>query len=98
MTAGAVKNYQAIDAPYTGAKWAGLERSTTTGVALIDGSVGTTWWWYAVGTSRAHNHHGKLAIPGPAEGNNYWVVDQTELYVKTYPQVMPLPAPVKTGW
>jgi len=56
MTSGAVKNYQGINAPYTGAKWAGLERSTTTGVALIDGSVGTTWWWYAVGTSRAHNH------------------------------------------
>ena len=65
----AVEGYEAVDAPYTGGYWGGLQRGTSS--ALLDGSS-NTWWWYAVGS-----RHG--VIPGP-----YAIqVSQTELYVHT---------------
>ena len=70
----AVSGYEAVDAPYTGSYWGGLQRSGSS--ALLDGSRGGEWW-YAVG-SRSIYHGG---IPGP----DGITVTQTELYVHTTP-------------
>ena len=61
----AVEGYEAVDAPYTGCYWGGLERSSHS--ALLDGSS-NSWWWYAVGSRSSY-------IPGPCNTG----VSQTEL-------------------
>ena len=67
----AVEGYEAVDAPYTGYDWGGLQRSHNS--ALLDGSI-SGGWWYAVGSQRVYGE----GIPGPSV-----VVSQTELYVHT---------------
>ena len=71
----AVSGYEAVDAPYTGNYWGGLER-TSRSATLLDGSRGSDWW-YAVGVRRMYNG----GIPGP----DGITVTQTELYVHTTP-------------
>ena len=68
----AVEGYEAVDAPYTGESWGGLQRNSD-GEALLDGSTGSNWW-YAVGSRSVHEG----GIPGPGI-----VGSLTELYVHT---------------
>eukprot|EP00493_Phyllostaurus_siculus_P022043 UN22374 len=58
-----VEGYEAISVPFTGRYWGGLEPSTA---ALMDGSVNSGYWFYAVGShglwnggipSYAKSHH-----------------------------------------
>eukprot|EP00964_Phaeocystis_antarctica_P120505 scaffold84253_cov49-Phaeocystis_antarctica.AAC.1 len=67
----AVVGYEALDTPFTGNYWGGLQR-TSSSSALLDGSTNSNWW-YAVGSRKGH----KGGIPGP----DSIVVSQTELYV-----------------
>ena len=69
----AVEGYEAVDAPYTGEHWGGLQRSGSS--ALLDGSSNGNWF-YAVGSRRVHSG----GIPGPSGGK---AMSQTELYVHT---------------
>ena len=77
----AVEGFEAVDAPYIGNYWGGLQRSGL--YALLDGSIHGSWW-YAVGARKVHNG----GIPGP----NGIVVSQTELYVHM-PCASPSPPP-----
>lgn len=43
-----VEGYEAVDIQYTNNHWGGLEKSITTNT-LLDGSVNSNSWWYAVG-------------------------------------------------
>ena len=78
----AVEGFEAVDAPYRGNYWGGLQR-TGSSSALLDGSIHGNWW-YAVGARKVHNG----GIPGP----NGIVVSQTELYVHM-PCASPSPPP-----
>jgi hypothetical protein len=60
-----VTGYKAIDISYTGGYWGGLERFGDS--SLLDGSVESGSWWYAVGVIDPENGRG---IPGPP---NNWV-------------------------
>ena len=58
--AGGVVGYEAVEVHFTGQLWGGLEYNTGTG-SLLDGSVGSGNWFYAVGSSRSE----RSGIPGP---------------------------------
>ena len=49
---GGVAGYEPIDVPHTGCYWGGLERGG--GSSLLDGSVNSGNWWYAVGARTSH--------------------------------------------
>ena len=72
-----IAGYEAIDVPHTSKKWGGLEPSDK---ALMDGSVGSGWWHYAVGAFRAHGG----GLPGPTNA----AMSQVELYVYTRPHAL----------
>jgi hypothetical protein len=75
----AVSGYEAVDAPYTGQYWGGLQRSHS--AALLDGSIGGNWW-YAVGSQSIYYGGGMKLIPGPSVADvAAQPVAQTELYV-----------------
>merc|ERR1711953_416757 len=81
-----VTGYEAINIPYTGRGWGGLEPS---GQALMDGSVIGNFksnWFYAVGSNRPWEG----AIPAYAKADNDYTYpqDQVELYVQKKTDVM----------
>jgi hypothetical protein len=71
-----VTGYIPIRETYSGMYWGGLEKSGYSGT-LIDGSVGSGWWFYAIGTSRYWPSTG--TIPGPMRSQGIEVV---HLYIK----------------
>lgn len=71
-----ISGYVSIRETYNGMHWGGLEKSSYSGT-LIDGSVGSSWWFYAVGASRYWPSSG--TIPGPMRSQG---VEQVELYIK----------------
>ena len=81
-TSDGVDGYEAIDVPYTGCYWGGLERGTS-GRALLDGSVDVGFWFYAVGAIIAYDG----LMPGPCIGTTRLSVRVTELhaYLETSP-------------
>ena len=72
---GGVAGYEPIDVPHTGCYWGGLERGG--GSSLLDGSVNSGNWWYAVGARTSHGG----GIPGPCSEHGDKVVQQLELWV-----------------
>jgi len=75
-----VSGYEAIDVPYTGRGWGGLEPSTN---ALMDGSVLGNFasnWFYAVGSFRIWG--GGIPAYAKADNDNNYAQDQVELYVQ----------------
>ena len=78
---GGVEGYEPIDVPYTGCAWGGLERGE--GASLLDGSINSGNWWYAVGAKLGHGG----GIPGPCGV----VVQQVELYVFSSAAATPEP-------
>ena len=70
--------YQAISVPYTGQHWRGLEPST---VALMDGSINHSNWFYAIGSHQKWNN----GIPSYAKTDNDSNYPQkvVTLYVQT---------------
>jgi hypothetical protein len=65
-----VTGYEEVDIQFTTHGWGGLEREVN-GEALLDGSVNSGNWWYAVGSNRFHGG----GFPGPG-----LVVNVVELY------------------
>lgn len=70
--------YEAIHIDWTANRWGGLNlnSSKNDGDCLIDGSVGTSIWYYAIGSWTKYN----TGIPGP--GSPFDAVDIVELYVR----------------
>jgi hypothetical protein len=56
--------------------WGGLEKSTSNST-LINGSVGSGWWFYAIGSKNYWPSNG--TIPGPDRNVG---VDQVQLFIK----------------
>ena len=77
-TTSGVDGYEAIDVPYTGEFWFGLERSSNRGDALIDGSDHGRWW-YVVGCRTITPGDGLMPGPGRIK------VRVTELYASSGP-------------
>lgn len=74
---GGVKGYMPVSVEFTGNNWGGLEynQGTSEGESLLDGSVNSNQWFYAVGWQGGQ--WGQDAIPGPnGEG-----VQSAELFV-----------------
>lgn len=71
-----VSGYEGIHVPYTGRHWGGLEPSGN--AAIMDGSVGHSNWFYAVGATAIWNN----GIPSYAksDSDNLYPQQQTELY------------------
>jgi hypothetical protein len=70
-TTNAVSGYEAIDISWTSNLWGGLEYNGNQ--ALMDGSVNSSNWFYAIGARTAYGG----AIPGP-----FGAVEETELWVR----------------
>jgi hypothetical protein len=70
-TTSAVSGYEAVDISWTSNLWGGLEYNGNQ--ALMDGSVNSSNWFYAIGARTAYGG----AIPGP-----YGAVEETELWVR----------------
>ena len=70
-TAGGVTGYEAVDIHFTAYYWGGLEYNTQA-YSLLDGSVDTSTWYYAVGSTL------DFSSGIPASGD---VATQVELYV-----------------
>jgi hypothetical protein len=75
FTSESAAGYVPISIDYTDQFWAGLEYNTRTD-SLADGSVGSTNWFYAIGSTRSWNG----GIPGPNG-----VVDEVELWNRQDP-------------
>ena len=67
----AVNGYEEVEVHFTVENWGGIEKGNPE-TSLMDGSVGTGDWFYAVGSVRLESEE----IPGPGHG-----VDKVELYV-----------------
>jgi hypothetical protein len=72
----AVSGYVAVRETYSDMHWGGLEKSSYSGT-LIDGSVGSGWWFYAIGASR--NWPSGATIPGPLRSTG---VNEVQLFVR----------------
>jgi len=72
-----VKGYKAIDVPYTGRYWGGLEPS---GYALVDGSVRHSNWFYAVGSYITWQ--GAYPAYAKSDSDNKYPQRKVELYVQ----------------
>ena len=60
-TTNSVTGYSAVHVDWTGNSWGGLALSSTNTHTLIDGSIGSSWW-YAIGAYKAYSG----GIPGPS--------------------------------
>ena len=49
-----IEGYEPVDINYTGQRWGGLEYNRHNDASLIDGSVNSGNWWYAVGARSSH--------------------------------------------
>lgn len=76
QTAGGVENYEEIEISSPGNGWKGLEYNTR-GTSLLDGSVDSSDWFYAIGATKLYNG----GIPGPTTSRNTKVVRKVELYI-----------------
>lgn len=84
-----VNGYEEIHIDWNGRFWNGLRLSTNT-YTLIDGSIGSDYWWYAIGANRTHtNGNDETGIPGPSlvpgKGTNIDstpVIGRINLYVR----------------
>lgn len=74
--------YEPLHIPYTGRFWGGLEPSTS---ALMDGSVGSSNWFYAVGSYKLWKGNYSQGYPSYAKtrSDNRYPQTQVELYVVT---------------
>jgi len=81
-----VAGYQGINIPYTGRYWGGLEPSTS---ALMDGSVGHSNWFYAVGSFVIW--HDGIPAYAKTEDDYEYPKQSVELYV------FPPPTPAPSG-
>ena len=71
-TTDSVSGYEAISIQSTSNSWGGLALSSGTN-ARIDGSIGSTDWWYSIGATTYHESK-YPCIPGT-------VRDKIELYI-----------------
>lgn len=71
---GPVAGYEAIDIQYTGNYWGGLSKSLATDSTYIDGSVGHTNWYMAVGTQVFYS---TLGMPSLGD-----ITDLVVLYIR----------------
>ena len=66
-----VNNYKPITIQLSGNSWGGLARSNSSSTC-IDGSVGLSDWWYAIGPYT--NYNGGVPVNGTvAQVTNLWV-------------------------
>lgn len=84
-TSGGVVGFEAIDSPFRGQGFYGLEHNPGA-TSLLDGSSKATGvtdptWFYAIGSTTLWNN----GIPGPSTGSVNYPVDLVELYVKRMP-------------
>jgi hypothetical protein len=56
---GGVSGYESMSTPFSAMEWGGLEKGGSD--SLLDGSVSSGYWWYAVGSFSPHEG----GIPGP---------------------------------
>jgi len=70
LSGGGVEGYESINTPNSGYNWAGLENNEVYGRSVMDGSVDTEWWWYAVGSTYQYG----TGIPGPVGGTHQGIV------------------------
>jgi hypothetical protein len=75
-TSDSISGYVALRETYNGRNWGGLEKSSYSGT-LMDGSVGSGWWFYAIGASRYWPSAG--TIPGPLGSTG---MIEVQLYVR----------------
>ena len=79
-----VTGYEAIHIDWTSSYWGGLgrqnESTTSISSTFIDGSIGHSNWFYAIGASSVHDG----GIPGPSSG-----VQETELWVRFDTSIYP---------
>jgi len=71
-----IAGYESIHVDYTGQKWGGLEPSTR---ALMDGSVSSSSWYYAVGAYQ--DWHGGIPAYAKSDSDYRYEQDKVELYV-----------------
>jgi len=71
-----VEGYEAINVPFTGKYWGGLEPSTA---ALMDGSVNRGDWFYAIGSHGLW--HGGIPSYAKSDSDNAYPQQAVELYV-----------------
>jgi hypothetical protein len=71
-----IADYISIRETYNGMYWGGLEKSTSNST-LINGSVGSGWWFYAIGSKNYWPSNG--TIPGPDRNVG---VNQVQLFIK----------------
>ena len=77
---------EGISTPYTGHAWGGLEHNN--GPCLLDGSVDSGWWWFAIGAFQLHNG----GAPGPVSPDGQeFLVKIVELYVDFEGKVCSIP-------
>jgi hypothetical protein len=70
-----ISGYLPIKIDNTGFAWGGLEKNDRS-ETFIDGSVSSSWWFYAIGSQR--NWGGASTIPGPASSG----ISEVTLYVR----------------
>ena len=71
-----VTGYTAIDIDAAGSAWGGLERSSTN--TFLDGSTGTSTWWYAIGSANNYDTSNPN-FPGPGQTTQLvelWILDK----------------------
>jgi len=73
------QGYEPLHVPYTGRHWGGLEPSQN---ALMDGSVGSSNWFYAIGSHRLWKGQGYPSY-AKTRSDNFYPQLQVELYVVT---------------
>lgn len=71
-----ISGYVSIREDYTDMYWGGLEKSSYSGT-LIDGSVGSGWWYYAIGANRKWPGDG--VIPGPLRNSG---IHEVQLFIR----------------
>lgn len=74
-----VPGYQAIQISWGGNYWGGLAKSTIPTSTYIDGSVGVSDWWYAIGAITPYGTAPNIGIPGP---NSTTVSGSVDLWVR----------------
>ena len=71
-----IADYVATKIDYTGMYWGGLEKSSSSST-LIDGSVGSSWWFYAIGANKKWPTNG--TFPGPLRNTG---VTEAQLFIR----------------